>query len=289
VRASLPAIAAGALVWRRADHGIEVVVVHRPRYDDWSFPKGKLDPGEHLLGAAIREVAEETGLTVRLGPPVAVQTYPISTNGIKEVHYWSARQIGDSDVRDYLPNAEIDEVCWLPVAKARKGLTYERDVGVLSAFLETPLQSRPLVVLRHARARSRSSWKFADASRTLTQAGHDQAPRLVPVLQAYDIQRIVSSDAVRCIQTVEPFSAETMIEIELDHRLSEEGADPMQVRRAVRRMLASKNRIVICSHRPVLPEILRALGVEDSRLRPGGFLVAHHRGGRVQATEIHDI
>jgi 8-oxo-(d)GTP phosphatase len=276
-------------VWRKADRGVEVVVVHRPKYDDWSFPKGKLDPDEHLLAAAVREVAEETGLAVRLGPPVAVQTYPISANGTKEVHYWSARQIGEADVGDYLPNAEIDEVCWLPVAKARNRLSYPRDVDVLDAFLESPFQSQPLVVLRHSRARSRSSWKRADDARTLTEAGHEQARRLVPVLQACDIQRIVSSDAVRCVQTVEPFSAETMIEIERDHRLSEEGADPVQVRRAVRRMLSSKTRIVICSHRPVLPEILRTLGAEDLKLRPGGFVVAHHRGGRVRATEYHEI
>lgn len=289
MRASAPIPAAGTLVWRKADDGVEVVLIHRPRYDDWSFPKGKLNNGEHLLAAAVRETAEETGLQVRLGPAVAVQTYPITGDGTKEVHYWAAQQTCDSQVTAYLPNAEIDQVTWLPVAKARKRLTYPRDVDVLEAFLGAPYRTRPLVILRHAAARSRSSWKRADLSRTLTDTGRVQARRLVPLLEAYDVRRILTSDAVRCAATVTPFAEESLVELEADHRLSEEGMDGVAIRRVMRRLLKTKARAVVCSHRPVLPELFGALGLEDPKLKPGHFFVVHHRGGKVRTTEQHEV
>jgi 8-oxo-dGTP diphosphatase len=265
------------------------VLIHRPKYDDWSFPKGKLNNGEHLLAAAVRETAEETGLQVRLGPPVAVQTYPITGNGTKQVHYWAAQQSCDSEVTSYLPNAEIDEVTWLPVAKARKRLTYPRDTDVLEAFLDSPFRARPLVILRHAAARPRSSWRRADLARTLTEAGRVQARRLVPLLEAYDVQRILTSDAVRCAATVAPFAEESLVEYQADHRLSEEGMDRVAIRRVMRRLLKTKARAVVCSHRPVLPEVFGAVGLDDPKLKPGHFLVVHHRGGKVRAIEEHEV
>ena len=87
--------AAGAVVTRK---GGDVLLVHRPRYDDWSFPKGKLDPGEHAVTAAVREVAEETGLDVRLGPPLPGQRYRLANGRTKAVSYWTARVVGDDDV-----------------------------------------------------------------------------------------------------------------------------------------------------------------------------------------------
>ncbi|MGH3386747.1 MAG: NUDIX hydrolase [Nocardioidaceae bacterium] len=287
MKASEPTLAAGAVVWRKGDQGVEVVVVHRPKYDDWSFPKGKLDPGEHHLAAAVREVAEETGLRVRLGPALPVQTYTMSANGLKLVHYWTARQVGDGDVADYHPNAEIDAVTWLPVRKARRRLSYPHDDELLDAFEDAPYRSRPLVILRHAKARSRSSWHREDTARTLTEAGRRQARDLVPMLQAYDVQRVLTSDAVRCAATVRPFADESLRDIETDRRLSEEAADPVTVARGMRRLLRGKARAVVCSHRPVLPAIFDAVGVDDPRLKPGSFVVVHHRGGRAQATEEH--
>src|SRR5690349_1211197 len=92
---------AGVVVFRP---GKQVLLVHRPKYDDWSFPKGKLDRGEHPAAAAVREVAEETGLAVRLGVPLGSQRYPIS-RGTKSVTYWAGRVVGDDDVSTYAPNA----------------------------------------------------------------------------------------------------------------------------------------------------------------------------------------
>src|SRR3954470_1380615 len=91
-------LAAGAVVFRP---GKRVLLVHRPRYDDWSFPKGKLDPGEHVTSAAVREVAEETGLRVRLGPPLPGQRYPAAGGRVKGVSDWGGRGGGSHEGRGY--------------------------------------------------------------------------------------------------------------------------------------------------------------------------------------------
>src|SRR5690242_5455623 len=124
-------VAAGAVVVRK---GPEVLLVHRPKYDDWSFPKGKLDPGEHETTAAVREVAEETGLDVRLGVPLTTQSYDVRNGTVrpKVVHYWAARVVGGDDVSTYRPNAEIDAVAWVPLDQAAKKLSYKRDRETLA-------------------------------------------------------------------------------------------------------------------------------------------------------------
>ncbi len=144
-------VAAGAVVSRK---GPEVLLVHRPKYDDWSFPKGKLDPGEHETTAAVREVAEETGLDIRLGPPLTSQRYAIR-NGetvVKRVHYWAGRAVGGNDVSSYKPNEEIDKVAWVGLDKAAKRLTYDRDRETLEEFRAFRKKTHPLVVLRHGKA-----------------------------------------------------------------------------------------------------------------------------------------
>ena len=150
-----------------------MLLVHRPRYDDWSFPKGKLDRGEHATAAAVREVEEETGVRVRLGVPLASQRYPIRV-GTKLVHYWVGRAVGDGDVGGYEPNAEIDEVAWFPIDKARRRLTYDFDIDTLDEALVHAQKTRTLVILRHSQARSRKAWRGDD--RGPAAAGHRQAP-----------------------------------------------------------------------------------------------------------------
>ena len=147
-------VAAGAVVCRK---GPQVLLIHRPKYDDWSFPKGKLDPGEHAVTAAVREVAEETGLDVRLGPPLPDQEYTVGngTRRPKVVHYWAGRLLGGDDVSGYRANAEVDEVAWVDLDVARRKLTYVHDRETLDAFTEVRQRSTPLVLLRHARATRR--------------------------------------------------------------------------------------------------------------------------------------
>ena len=168
-------VAAGVVVSRK---GPEVLLVHRPKYDDWSFPKGKLDPDEHVTTAAVREVAEETGLDVRLGPPLPSQRYSVR-NGetrVKRVHYWAGRVVGGDDVSSYKPNDEIDEVAWVKLDKAPDRLTYARDRETLEEAVAFRKKSNPLVVLRHGKATSRKAWR-ARRPRPAAQPHRDDAGR----------------------------------------------------------------------------------------------------------------
>jgi 8-oxo-(d)GTP phosphatase len=287
-----PVLAAGAVVWRRAEPArntgeVQVLLVHRPKYDDWSFPKGKLDPGEHVLVATGREVAEETGLPVRLGPPLPEQEYAAAAGVPKRVRYWAARPLGDASVDAFEPNSEVDDVAWLRLGDARRRLTYARDIDVLDAFAVSAYRSEPLIVLRHSHALPRDSWTGPDRQRGLDRAGEEQARVLAPLLRAYGVRRVLSSDAVRCTATVEPYAAADGRQVEVDHRLSEEGAEPGAVAKRVETLLRSDEATVLCSHRPVLPALFSALGVPDPALAPGAFVVVHREGARVRASEHH--
>ncbi len=275
--------AAGGVVTRP---GKQVLLVHRPKYDDWSFPKGKLDPGEHAVAAAVREVAEETGLDVRLGPPLPSQTYQAAA-GLKRVHYWTARAIGPDEVSGYTYGDEIDEVRWLGFDEAEELLTYPHDRETLTLARRVRRRSRPLVVLRHASARSRKSWPKDDRLRTLTPSGELQADRLVPLLAAYDVNRLISSSSTRCLQTIEPFSDVTGISIKPTDDLTEEAFDADRLADLVGDLLATSTGSLVCTHRPVLPDVFDALALEPVELQPGGFLVAHHRKGSIVASEVH--
>jgi 8-oxo-(d)GTP phosphatase len=279
-------VAAGAVVLRP---GRDVLLVHRPKYDDWSFPKGKRDRGEHLTATAVREVEEETGLRVRLGRPLARQRYR-TTKGMKQAHYWLARVTGADDVTGWVANDEIDEVAWVPVDKAARLLSYRRDRDTLAEALEEPRRTTTLLVVRHALARARRGWYGDDRGRPLVVAGRQQADRLVPVLGAYGVRRVVTSSSTRCVETVAPYCLAAGVDPELLDLLSEEGVRPRRLRREVRAAvatLADSGPTALCSHRPVLPEIFAALGVDDPDLEKADLLVVHLRKGRVVAVEQH--
>jgi len=285
--ATTDVLAAGAVVF---GSGKRVLVVHRPSYDDWSFPKGKLDRGEHVVSAAVREVAEETGLHVRLGPPLSDQRYPVSGGRTKQVRYWVGRAVGSEDVSAYRPNDEIDAVEWMPHEKAMECLTYERDRATLKEARRLRRRTHALVVLRHAQARSRKGWRSNDDRlRPLVQAGRAQAERLVPMLAAYDVTRVVTSSSVRCVDTVRPFSDTTGWQLELDDGLSEEDATPESVLATVGRLVAREESAVLCTHRPVLPLVCTALGLPDPGLDRAAMLVVHLRRGVDVATEVHRV
>jgi 8-oxo-dGTP diphosphatase len=207
------------------------------------------------------------------------------------VYYWAARPVDlpgrHQDVTDYVPNKEVDRVTWCPIEEARRRLTYPRDVDVLAAFGVSAYRSEPLVVLRHAKALPRGSWKGPDHERLLAPEGEEQASALVPLLQAYGIRRVLSSDAVRCTASVQPYADAAGLRVELDHRLSEQGCESTAVARRMRTLLDKDKPLLVCSHRPVLPEIFRALGLRDPALRPGEFVVVHREQRLVRATEQH--
>jgi 8-oxo-dGTP pyrophosphatase MutT (NUDIX family)/phosphohistidine phosphatase SixA len=285
-------VAAGAVVTRRKKGDEpEILLVHRPKYDDWSFPKGKLDRDEHPLAAAVREVAEETGVDIRLGPPLSTQVYEVDNGSrkTKHVHYWVGWVVGCDDVSSYRPNAEIDEVAWFPLAEARARLTYAFDRDTLAEFEAVRKKSYPLLVLRHSKARSRASWQDDDRKRPLSSVGQYQSERLVPLLAAYGVTRVVSSSSDRCWTTVAPYAEVADTEIEVTDALSEEDATPESVAAQVTRIVEGKESAVVCTHRPVLPLVLETLGLAPQPLEPGAILVAHLRKGRVVATEQHEV
>jgi 8-oxo-dGTP pyrophosphatase MutT (NUDIX family) len=130
--AQRPINAAGGVVWRRRPDGErEIVVIHRPRYDDWSLPKGKAEPGESDAETALREVTEETGLECRLGPSLGSVRYKDRNGREKVVHYWAMEPIAD---RGFQPGDEVDERRWLPVGEARRLISYDRDREILDTF-----------------------------------------------------------------------------------------------------------------------------------------------------------
>lgn len=279
-------LAAGAVVFRS---GKQVLLVHRPRYDDWSFPKGKLDEGEHVAAAAVREVAEETGLHVRLGPPLSPQRYPVSGGRTKQVSYWVGRVVGSDDVSSYRPNDEIDAVEWVPYDEAMDRLSYEYDRATLKEARPRHRRTHALVVLRHSEARSRKEWDGEDRLRPLAQEGHVQAEQLVPVLAAYDVTRVVTSSSTRCVDTVAPYAATTGWRLESEDGLSEEDATAESVLAIVDALAAADESAVLCTHRPVLPSVLDSLGLPEAKLEPAAMLVVHLRQGTVTATEVHRI
>jgi 8-oxo-dGTP diphosphatase len=285
-------VSAGAVV---LGPGGNVLLVHRPKYDDWSFPKGKLDRGEHATAAAVREVEEETGVRIRLGVPLSNQHYPVRA-GTKLVHYWVGRPVGDHDVGDYRPNAEIDEVAWFSIDKARRRLTYRFDVDTLEEALQQARKTRTLVILRHTQARSRKAWRRDDRERPLLATGKVQARKLVPVLAAYDLRRLVCSSSTRCVQTLEPYAAASGHRLRKNPLLSEEDSTKPGVRALMTGLVdqlherpPSAGGLVVCTHRPVLPWVFDAAGIEDPGLAPGELLVLHLRKHRIVATERHRV
>lgn len=286
--------AAGAVTWRRAtrrpgDTGrrpVELLVVHRGRYDDWTFPKGKADDGEDVAAAAVREVEEETTERIRLGHPLPDTVYRVA-KGTKRVHWWAARVDSRSET-PFVPNDEVDEVRWVRPGQARKLLSYDHDLDLLESFLDLRddkhHRTRTLVVVRHAKARARDEWSDDDEKRPLALAGERRAAALVPILRAYGVRRVVSSPAVRCTDTVDPFATSIGAFLRLDDRLSED-TTASAVRRCVDALVDGKTPAVVCGHRPTLPWVFAALGVEAPDLAPGEGVIVHHRRGTVLATE----
>ena len=279
-------LAAGVVVFRP---GREVLLVHRPKYADWSFPKGKLDRGERAPVAAVREAAEETGLRVRLGVPLAPQRYPVSGSRSKTVHYWTGRAVGDDDVSRYLANSEIDKVRWVPYGKAVTLLTYDRDRETLRAASKVRRRTHVVVVLRHGGARSRRTWRGDDRERPLLKTGRHQADSLVPLLAAYNVARLLTSSSVRCLETLTPYADAAGLPLETTRRLSEEDATRRGVRRIVGELVEGDECAVVCSHRPVMQDLFDALGLENPGLQAGEMLVAHVRKGEIRATERYAV
>jgi 8-oxo-(d)GTP phosphatase len=294
--------AAGAVVWRPGETGHEIALVHRPRYDDWSYPKGKREPGEHLLMTAVREVAEETGLRVVLGRPLAPTVYPV-TAGIKEVSYWVARSQVASEAAPFVPNDEVDGVAWLPAEKARERLSYDRDAAVLDEFGSGPVATAPLILLRHAEAgrkpeRTGLDWAAEDLARPLDTRGVAEADLLAALLASYGRCRVFSSAAERCAASVRPYAAAVGVPVETEPAFTVAPGQAPAAAGATRAaaLALSGEPAVICAHRENLPGLIDAafgaLGASPPdavALRKGEFLVLQRAGGALVSAERHDL
>jgi 8-oxo-dGTP diphosphatase len=208
--------AAGGIILRGAGAERVVALVHRPRYDDWSFPKGKLADGEDEPSAALREVEEETGLRCRLGPSVGSVTYRDRQGRPKVVRYYEMTALGGT----FAANGEVDVLRWLAFEEAERVLTYEHDRRLLRRY-RTGVPSEAIYVLRHAKAGTRARWEGPDELRPLTRRGRKQAQRLVELFEGLDLQRILTSPFVRCVQSVEPLAWARGIPIEPTSALGE--------------------------------------------------------------------
>ncbi|MFM6973901.1 MAG: NUDIX hydrolase, partial [Agromyces sp.] len=202
--------AAGAVVWREIDGKTQVLLVHRTQYGDVTIPKGKVDPGESLAQTAVREIAEETGLKVRLGVPVGVARYALGSGREKIVRYWAAKATTRAIQRStFVPNGEIAALEWVPLKRARKLLSYPADVEILDNFAELVAHevtdTFAIIVVRHGKAQSPGLWAD-DAERPLAERGVAQAVALVDTVLAYGPKRLISSTAVRCVSTLTPLA-----------------------------------------------------------------------------------
>jgi 8-oxo-dGTP diphosphatase len=281
-------VAAGAVVLRRGPGRVrQVLLVHRPKYDDWSFPKGKQERDEHVAATAVREVLEETGVEVRLGRPLVPQMYTVSGGRTKTVHYWIGRVIGDDDLTSFQPNAEVDQIGWWDLDKAADRLSYTDDAALLDQARKIPQRTDPLVIIRHAKALKRGAWDRPDPVRPLNDEGLDQALAVGPLLHAYGVTRVITSPSTRCLDTVTPYALEQVLPVEQVAGLSEEGYDAAGLDRMATDLLAGRAATVVCTHRPVLPELLGRLGVTEEPLSPAELLVLHRRKGRLVSVERH--
>jgi 8-oxo-(d)GTP phosphatase len=203
--------AAGAVLWRPAGRGTQVALVHRPKYDDWSLAKGKLEPGEPAVLAAVREVQEETGLQITLGLRLSPVRYEVIGQP-KVVDYWAAR--ADASAGEFTANHEVDRLDWVPLSQAEARLSYGHDAALIAEFGAAPRPTVPLILVRHASAGSKSDWRKADLLRPLDSHGKQQARTLARLLACFGCGRVLSSPAERCVATVRPFAAAIDAEVE---------------------------------------------------------------------------
>lgn len=193
---------AGGVVWRGVGTRREVMLVHRDRYGDWTLPKGKLDKGEAPLEAAVREVYEETGVCGVPQLRLPTVEYLTGTPGeTKLVDFWSMRVVSDAGRQ---PDEEVTEARWVPLADAPRLMTYQHDRGVLRAFVEAPVVTAELVLVRHAHAGNKDQWAGPDSLRPLSHHGQQEVARLLPVLRLFRPERVVTASPVRCRETVAP-------------------------------------------------------------------------------------
>nr|WP_297005595.1 bifunctional NUDIX hydrolase/histidine phosphatase family protein [uncultured Corynebacterium sp.] len=289
-----PVFAAGAVMWRRltvadpvapetaAEDAVEIAVIHRPRYDDWSLPKGKVDKGEGIVQTAVRELAEETGYASTLGWLLGYVHYPVG-GSTKVVWYWTA-EVTDHSEPTPEDTDEVGELRWVSPGEAARLCTYDTDREVITAACERLSLgvSRRVLYVRHAKAADRRGWQGDDQLRPLTRKGHRQAEALIGVARGYGVRSLSSADLDRCTDTLGPTAEALGLETVVDHALGDAALDngPRTVMDAlVRASTAPVSEI--CSQGVVIPAVVTALAadtgteLEDVRSKKGSVWVLH--------------
>jgi 8-oxo-(d)GTP phosphatase len=285
-----PIRAAGAVLWRphETTGDPEIAVVHRPRYDDWSLPKGKLEPGETELLAAVREVEEETGFRAHLGRRLSSVSYPVKGT-TKKVRYWAARCAAG----EFVPNDEVDELKWLPLEQAMSQVDYALDRKVLRRFAKAPADTTTVLVVRHAYAGSKSRYKGDDRKRPLDKRGRAQAESLVGQLIAFGAHELFAADRVRCAQTLDPLAEELGVTVRTETALTAEAYadDRKAARHRVLEIAATATHPVICTQGEVIPDLIAwwcerdGIRPDKSRNRKGSTWVLSLVDGRLVAAD----
>ena len=282
--------AAGAVLWRPDSESgePEIAVIHRQRYDDWSLPKGKIDPGETEPVAAVREIYEETGQLSHLGRRLCRVTYPIPI-GTKVVDYWAARGVGG----EFSPSREVDQLLWLPLAEAMQRLTYPHDRKVTAQFADRPVDTRTVLIVRHATAGRKARYQGDDTQRPLDRTGRAQAKSLVPQLMAFGASALFAADRARCVQTIEPLARKLDLPIAVEPTLTEEAyaADPEAARQRLTEIVGLGGTPAICSQGRVIPYLIDwwcerdGVTPDKSRNRKGSTWVLSLSGNRLIAAD----
>jgi len=258
--------AAGGVVYRMREAEPEILLVHRPRYGDWSLPKGKLDRHESFKACAEREVYEETGVSGVVERAIGTVGYVTPAGNNKVVRYWLIRAKDES----FSPNSEVDKIRWLRLKRAREKASYGRDVAVLRAGALMAQERVPgtVFLVRHADAGSRKKWKKADSVRPISMKGHEQVEALVTRLVRTPINAIVSSPSLRCEQTVGPLAQLLGLKVK-QSKLLRGTVPPEDVLRLIKE--ARGTRTVLCTHREAVGPLIEHLAA-DPRVDVSGKL-----------------
>ncbi len=282
-----PIHAAGAILWRSGADGPEVALIHRPKYDDWSFPKGKAKNGEHVLHTAVREVWEETGVWPVLGRRFPPREYE-KEGRPKLVDYWAATGTDGG----FRPNDEVDRLDWLPLPEAEERLSHAHDAELLREFAVRPQRTTPFIVLRHTSAGDKRDWEEDDLLRPLDSRGRTSAMGLADALASFGPARVFSSATARCVETVLPYASRMGVDVHTDWAFTVGTAKGAGGR--LSELIADRIPAIVCTHGELVPELIaracEELGadpVPDPRLPKGGFWVLHTANGVLVSVERH--
>ena len=282
--------AGGGVIWRRNDEDqIEIALVHRIKYNDWSLPKGKAENNESIIACAFREIMEETGFSIRFGPCLGTYAYPVGESK-KEVTYWSAKFLNEIGA----PNPqEVDQIKWVLLDQIDTEVTRDLDREVVRQFRKFDPDSKALILMRHVEALDRHDWSGKDCDRPLNSHGERQAKRVLSNFQPYAVEEIHSSSAVRCYESITPMARALSVDFFFTDSLSEDVylKDKERPIKYIHRLLVNDYPTLVCSHNPILPRAISSfvdkfgVDVSDTKLEPADAWIAHHVDREVIAVD----